>query len=136
MILLMRTKDAGETLLAVKRDPRELSAVIVQKAGGQANTASGGDIGQRGIMICAVEVADLPGDDQAVLNGFQCLRRTAAHHQRPAVKVILADEFLPCQRIVFVCDQIDPALEQVVDLDARDLLCLFLQSKNDVRFSP
>ena len=100
VILLMRTKDTGEVFGAVKGDPRKLPAVVVQKARRQADAPPGGHVGQRGIMVGAVEVTDLPGADQAVLNGFQRLRRSAAHHQRPAVKVFFSDQILFSQALL------------------------------------
>jgi hypothetical protein len=67
----MLTEDTGEGLLAVERNPRKLSAVIVQKSRRKANAASGGNVGQRGIVIGAVEIADFVGGDQPVLHGFE-----------------------------------------------------------------
>ena len=49
----MRTEDTGEVLFTIKGNPGELATVIIQKAGSQAYSASGRDVGQRCIMVCA-----------------------------------------------------------------------------------
>ena len=84
-------------------------------------------------MVRAVKIIDFSGTDQSVLNVFKGRRRTASHHQRPAIQVLFADQILVCQGIIFICDQIDTAFKQVVDLNARDMFCLLPQSKNDIR---
>ena len=132
----MRTKDTGETLGAVKGDPCKLSAVVVQKSRRQADAPSGGYIDPRRIMVGAVEVMDLSGADQPVLDRPERLGGTAAHHQRPAIKVLFADQVLVRQGIIPVRDQVDPALKKVVDLDAGHLPRLLLQGKDHIRFIP
>ena len=71
LIFPMGAEYAEEALFAVKGDPRKLAAVIVQKTGGQTHAPSGGDVGQRGIMVGAVEEINLPGMDQTLLDGLQ-----------------------------------------------------------------
>ena len=56
----VRTEDTGEVFLTIKGDPGELPAVVVQEARGETDAASCSNIGERGVMICAVEVIDLP----------------------------------------------------------------------------
>ena len=67
----MCAQDAGEAFGTVKGNPGKLAAVVVQESRGQADAAAGGYVGQRGIVISAVEVADLPGGDQPVLDRAQ-----------------------------------------------------------------
>ena len=71
VVILVGAEDAGKALLAVEWDPRELAAVVVQKARCQANTAAGCHIGQCGVVVRAVEIAHLPGGDQPVLDRLQ-----------------------------------------------------------------
>ena len=125
-VVPVRAENAGKALPAVERDPGKLAAVIVQETRSKAHAALRRDVGARRIVIGAVEVIDVPGTDQAVLDRSQRLRRTASHHQRPSIQILFFHQVLFCQRIVFICDQIDPAFEQVVDFYARDLFCLFL----------
>ena len=103
--------------------------MIVQKARSKAYPASGGHICQSGIVISAVEVIDFPGADQAMLNRFQGLRGASAYHQCPPVQVLFADQIFTGKRIIFICDQVDPAFKQVVDLDTGNLSGLFLQGE-------
>jgi hypothetical protein len=49
-VVPVRAQDAGKALGAVKGDPRELAAVVVQEARRQADAAPGGDVGQRGVV--------------------------------------------------------------------------------------
>ena len=58
MILLMSAKNAGKTLAAIEGNPGELSAVVVQEAGREANAPACGDVGQRCVVIGAVEICD------------------------------------------------------------------------------
>ena len=60
LVIFMGAQNAGEAFLAVKRDPCKLPAVIVQKTGSQADTASGRHVCQCGVMISTVKVFDLP----------------------------------------------------------------------------
>ena len=55
---LFCAQNAVKVFRAVERDPRELSAVIVQKSGRETHTASGGDVGERRVVIGAVEIGD------------------------------------------------------------------------------
>ena len=55
----MRTEYAGEALFAVEGDPRELSAVVVEETGSEADSASCGNVGERGIVVGAVEAFEL-----------------------------------------------------------------------------
>ena len=84
------------------------------------------------IMISAVIVIDVSGTDQPMLNCFQRLRRSSAYHQRPSIQILFADKVFTGKRVILVCDQIDPAFKEVVDLDTCDLFRLFLQSKDDI----
>lgn len=67
----MRTEHTVETLFAFEGNPRELSAVVVEETGSEAYSASCGDVGERGIVVGAVEVFDLSRCDQPVLNGLK-----------------------------------------------------------------
>ena len=83
-------------------------------------------------MIRTVEIPDLPGVDQSVLDRLQRGRRTAAHHQGASVEILFPDDILSGERIVFVRDQIDAAFKQLMDGDPGDLLRLLLQRKQDI----
>ena len=130
----MRTKDTGEGFPAVKRYPRELAAVIVQKTGRQTDTSPGGHVGEGRVVIRTVEILYFPGADQSMLHRLERRRRAAAHHQGAPVKILLPDEILFRQRIGFVRDQIDAAFKQVMHRDAGDLSRLFPQGKEDINF--
>ena len=96
-VIPMGTQDAGKSLFAVKGDPGELAAVVVQETRRQADAASGGHVDPRRIMVGAVEIFDFPGADQAVLDRPQRRRGAAADHQRPAVEIFLADQVFPAR---------------------------------------
>ena len=87
VVILMRAKNAVEMLLTIKRNPCELSAVIVQKTGRKTDSASGCDVRERCVVIRTVEIVNFPRLNQSVLDFSQRERGSAAHHQRPAVKI-------------------------------------------------
>ena len=62
----MGAKDTGKRLFAVIGDPGELTAVVVQETGGEADASAGGNICQRRIMIRTVEITDFTGADETV----------------------------------------------------------------------
>ena len=66
----MGAENAGETFFAIKGNPCELATVIIQKTRSKAHTSSCSDIGQRSIMVGTVEVVNLSGIDQAMLDGL------------------------------------------------------------------
>ena len=84
-------------------------------------------------MVGAVEVMDHSGADQSVLDRPERLGETTAHHQRPAIKILFSDQILVRQGIIPVRDQVNPALKQVVDLDAGHLPRLLLQGKDHIQ---
>lgn len=94
VIVPVSAENTGKTLLAVERDPRELTAVIVQKSGSEAHAALRRDIGARRIVVRTVEIIDLPRCDKTVLNCAQRLGRAASDHQRPAVKIFFCNKIL------------------------------------------
>ena len=55
-ILAVGAENAGEAFGAVEGNPRELPAVVVQKAGRETDTAACRHVGQRGIVIGTVEI--------------------------------------------------------------------------------
>ena len=57
-ILSVGAKDAREAFGTVEGYPRELAAVIVQKAGRETDAAACRHVGQCSIVIGAVEVVD------------------------------------------------------------------------------
>ena len=81
LILPVGAEDAGEMLGAVEGNPGELAAVVVEEAGGQTHAATGGYVGEGGIVVGAVEMGDA-GGQQPVLHRPQGGRRAAA--QDPA----------------------------------------------------
>ncbi len=87
-------------------------------------------------MVRAVEIPDLPGIDQAVLDRFQRRRGTAANHQGASVEILFLNDILPGKRISSVRDQINAAFEQLMDGDPGDMLCLLLQREQDIDFIP
>ena len=111
-----------------------MTAVVVQKTGGKAYASPGGNIRKGRIVIRTVEISDLPGIDQSMLNRFQRRRRTSANHQGASVEILFPDDILSSKRIVPVRDEIDAAFEQFMDSDPRDLLRLLLQCKQDIDF--
>ena len=132
----MGTQNAGKALCAVIGDPGELAAVVVQKARGETYASSGGNIRQGRIVVRTVEIPDLPGIDQSVLDGLQGGRRTAAHHQAASVEILFMDEILPGKRIRSVRDQINAAFKQLMDGNAGDLFRLLFQCEQDIDFIP
>ena len=118
----MRTQNAREALAAVEGDPCELTAVVVQKAGRKTDAPSRRDIGQRGVVVGAVEILDPPGCNQAMLHGFQGRRRASADHQRASVEVFRPDQVFGRERVVPVRDQIDAAFKQIMHGDPGDLI--------------
>ena len=68
VVVLVGTQDARKAFRAVKGDPCKLAAVVVEKSRRQTDAAAGGDVGQRGVMVGAVEIADLSRGDQPVLD--------------------------------------------------------------------
>ena len=70
-VRLVGAEHTGEGFLAVKRNPCKLAAVIVQKTGSEADAFAGGDIGQGGVMIRTVEIADVSGGDEPVLHSLE-----------------------------------------------------------------
>ena len=128
----MSDEDAGEGLRAVEGDPRELTAVVVQKTRRETDPPSRRYVHEGGIVVRAVEIAELSRADQPVLDRPQCRRGSASDHQRPTVKVFLPHEILLCERVVPVGDQVDPALEEVIDRNPRDLLRLLPQGEQEI----
>ena len=61
-------EDAGERFFAVKGNPCELAAVVIEKTGRKADPSSCGYIGERCVVVRAVEILDLAGTDQSVLD--------------------------------------------------------------------
>ena len=76
----MCAKDTGEILFAIKGYPCELTAMVIQKSGCEADAASGRDVDERSVVIGTVEAVDMPGGHQSVLHGPKGRRRTAANH--------------------------------------------------------
>ena len=68
-----------------------------------------------------------------MLHGPQGRRRAAAHHQGPAIEILLRDPVFLGKGVLPLRDQIDPAFKQVVDPDARDLPGLLLQREQQIR---
>ncbi len=132
----MGTQNAGKCFFAVIGNPGKLSAVVVQETGSEAYAFSGGYICQGRIMIRTVEIPDLPGIDQAVLDRFQRGGRAAPDHQGTSIEVLFANDVLFSERIGPVGDQIDAAFKQLMDGNAGDLLRLLLQGKQDIDFVP
>ena len=52
----------------VIRDPRILSAVIVQESGSKADAFAGRDIHKSRVVIGTVKIFDLPGGDELLLD--------------------------------------------------------------------
>ena len=130
----MGAEDAGKGFFAVKGDPCELAAVIIEKTGRKADPSAGGYIGERCVVVGAVEVPDLTGTDQPVLDRLQGRRGSSAYHQRASVEICLLNEIFLSERIVFVRNQVDAAFKQTMYRDAGDLPGLFFQCKKDVSF--
>ena len=110
-LAFMRTENAGKALPAIKRNPRKLPAVIIQKPRREAHALPRGDVGQRGVVIRAVEIADFFRRDQSVLHRSERRRRTAADHQCPSVKVAFMNDVFFGNRVVLLSNQIDATLE-------------------------
>ena len=70
-VIFVCAQDTGKGFAAVKRNPGKLAAVIVEEAWGKTDSASGGNIGEGGIVVRAVEVVELSGAGQPVLDGLQ-----------------------------------------------------------------
>ena len=60
VVCLMSTENAVKGILAVVRDPGELSAVIIQKTRSKADPAACRYVCQSSLVIGAVKIADLP----------------------------------------------------------------------------
>ena len=71
LIRFVGTKHTGKRLFAVIGDPGKHAAVVVQKTGGETDASSGSDIRKGCVMIRTVEIPDLPGIDQSVLDSLQ-----------------------------------------------------------------
>ena len=52
----MGAEHAGEGLLAVKGNPRELAAVVVQKTRSEADALVGGDVDPGRVVVRTVEI--------------------------------------------------------------------------------
>lgn len=63
----MGAENAEKGFFAVEGYPGELAAVVVQEARGKAYTFACGNVYSCGVMVRAVEIADLTGIDQTVL---------------------------------------------------------------------
>ena len=50
IVVPARAENTGKALRAVKRDPRKLPAVVIQKARRKAHPAAGGNVGERGVV--------------------------------------------------------------------------------------
>ena len=77
-VVPVRAQNAGKAFLAIERDPRKLSAVVVQKSGRQAHAAFRRDVGACRVVVGTVEIIDPARCDQTVLNGAQRRGRSAA----------------------------------------------------------
>ena len=64
-------------------------------------------------MIRTVEVVDPAGGDQSVLDGPQGIGRAAAHHEGPAIEILLVNQVFLGQRIICLCNQINMARIEV-----------------------
>ena len=126
LIILMRTENTGKTLLTVEWNPRELPAVIIEKSWRETYAAPCSYIRQGRIMICAVEIVDLSCPDQPVLDSLQCRRGSAAHHQGPALQIFPGDQIFSSKGIIPLCNQVNMALKEIMDMDPGNLLRLFL----------
>ena len=69
-----------------------------------------------------------------MLDGSQSVRRAAAYHERASVDVFLRDDVLLRQRIVFIGDQIDPGIKELVDIDSRNMSGLLDEGEEDIGF--
>ena len=68
LINLMRTENTGEILLTVEWNPRELSAVIIEKSWRETYAAPCRHSRQGRIVICAVEIINFATADESVLD--------------------------------------------------------------------
>ncbi len=85
-------------------------------------------------MIGTVEVFDLTGGDEFLLDGSQGSRGTSAYHECASVDILIRDNVLFGQGIVLVSNKVDPGVKELVNIDARDMLSLLDESKEDVGF--
>ena len=70
----MDAEHTGKALLAVKRYPRKLAAVIIKKPGRETNPSPRRNIRISRIVIGAVEIIDFSRAYQSALNSFQRCR--------------------------------------------------------------
>ena len=88
----MGAKDTGEGFFAVKGNPCELAAVVIEKTGRKTDPSARSYIGERCIVVRAVEILDLTGTDQPVLDRLQGRRGSSAYHQCASVEICLLNE--------------------------------------------
>ena len=107
--------------------------MVVEKARRQTDPAPGGNVGQRGVVVCAVEIGHPARTDDPVLHGPERGRGAAADHQRSAAQIRLRDQILLRKRVVTPGDQIDVALKQVVNNNVRELTSPLAQREEQIR---
>ena len=71
IIISVGAENAGKALPAVKGNPGELPAVIIEESRCKADAPPGSYIGESRVVVRAVEIVDLPCSDQPVLDCFQ-----------------------------------------------------------------
>ena len=92
----MRKQLAGKHFLTIKRDPRELATVVIQKSGCQADAALCRNIGQGCIMVRTVEIVNLSGRNQTVLHTAKRRWGAAPDHQADRdIILVFCAEILP-----------------------------------------
>ena len=64
----MSAENAVKAFPAVIRDPRKLSAVVIQKSGSKADAFTGRDIHKSRVVIGTVKIFDLSGGDKLLLD--------------------------------------------------------------------
>ena len=58
-ICFMCTQDTREGIVAVIRNPGKLSAVVIEKAGSQADSFTGSNVSKCGVVIRTVKIGNL-----------------------------------------------------------------------------
>ena len=134
MVILMRVERAGNGRFCLEQCPGEFTIVVIEEARREADAAACGDIRKRGRMVVAVEVIEMVVGNQLLLQPAQGRWRAAADHQRAADEVFGQQRRFIGQRVVFLADQVDAAVEEGMGDKVGDLPDLVCHGEEDILF--